>query len=217
MSDDKPIRSGTRVISRKDLADLWGVSINTIDVMRQQGKIRTLATGLFDYDHAVAFRAGQDPSRGAIAKQINPRGKVPGAKPDPAAEGEDSEEEISADAKTAQEALQARTEKMRAQAELAELRLREANGELLNRVDVKRASFNAASVLNNGLTGLGTRLGPRLTMRPADEIEEILNAELRAVARQFFEDANRLVPEGVGLDIDEVWPAPKPSPEARRR
>ena len=91
-----------------------------------------------------------------------------------------------------------------ARAAQSELRLREGKGELLNQTGVKRASFNAAALLNSSLSGLGPRLGPQLAMRRVGKIEEILTAELRALVAQYFEELNRLVPEGSGLDVDQA-------------
>lgn len=49
------------VISRGDLAKLWGISPNVIDNMLQRGELRRVARGLIDFDHAKKVRAAQDP------------------------------------------------------------------------------------------------------------------------------------------------------------
>ena len=54
--------TGVRVIGRQELAQLWNVSVKTIDVHINTGRLRRVGRGLIDLDHAEVVRAGMDPS-----------------------------------------------------------------------------------------------------------------------------------------------------------
>ena len=210
-----------KTITRGELARLWNVSPNTIDDLYAKGHLRRVAVNQYDLAHAVAYRMTVDPSRSMQARQINPRNVTPGSvaadAPGDVEDTEDGDDIVSDDAKAAERMLQARTDMMQAKAALSELQLRVASGEMLPIADVKRKAFAAGSVLRSQMDSFDRRVGPMLHMRTEAEVFAILDAELRAITAQFFDNTNAIVPGGVGLDIDAVWPAPKPPPEARRR
>ena len=54
---------GVRVTDRNALAKQWGVSPVAIDKLLQQKRLKKVGRGLIDLDHALKFRATQDPSK----------------------------------------------------------------------------------------------------------------------------------------------------------
>lgn len=187
------VNNGPRAISRRDLANLWNVSPNTIDVWRQQGKLRAVHVGYFDLDHAERYRASMDPA--ALERESNKRLarglQAPGAAAAPAADAE-PEADDAGDApgatSTNSPLFRARTAKVVADARLAQVRLREAEGLLVSRGLVRRQSYEAGALLVARLRALPRRLGPLLAATPdAAECVALIEAEMDEIAAEVRE------------------------------
>ena len=77
----------------------------------------------------------------------------------------------------------ARTERLRA--DLLEIDLQKARGELIPAADAQRVQFNLARATRNALLALPARLSPLLApIADAAEIERLLEAEIRKVCAQ---------------------------------
>lgn len=185
----RPTKLGApvKVIGRRELAELWGISPYTIDEMLQRGELRKIATGLIDFDHAQAVRASQDPAAREkqllLKRQASHRSPMSGPAPSRTPEDADHIAKLHS----------ARAIKVVSEAQLSQLRLRQVRGELLDVEETRRQGMHVGRMLVSRLRALPSRCAAQVApIGSARECEGIVRAEIDSIIAELQEELARL-------------------------
>jgi hypothetical protein len=179
--------AGVRRIKPAELARELGVSRQAINDLQKRGKLPRSDDGLVDVDLA----------RHAIANRVRPSGKTAGAltaPPPPAGNGTFSG--MQADAEQVSY-MEAKRQRESAEAKIAQLKLRQMEGELVSIEKVRAASMRMARMLRDSVLGVPSRIAQTLASESdSHQIEQTLMASLRRalddIANLNVEDIKRL-------------------------
>lgn len=187
--------SDQELITQAEFARRHGVTRQAVHDWVQRGVI-TLHDGLVDEAEALAaIDQVRDPAR--VAKIVQLRQP---ALPFTAGAGDQAPAAPGPAEQTASSFAQAKTRREEAEAAMAELRLQQMSGNLLERDPVIKAVTDAASMLGSGLDRLTDKLAPRLAVESdEDAVRRLLTAEIDALRHEIATAITRL-----GQDLEKA-------------
>ncbi len=157
-------------VKRSELPRLLGVSRQQVHVDIRDGLYRPGSDGLFDLDEVQRGRLARNPFHGG-------RRQDPWTEPDP-------DNDVAAHSPAFREA---RARREVAEAELAELKVRKARGELMPRSDCEAICVGAFTMARAEWQVIPTRMAERLAGLSASEVKAILTAEVDSILRNTAE------------------------------
>lgn len=178
--------AGVRRIKPAELARELGVSRQAINDLQKRGKLPRSDDGLVDVDLA----------RHAIASRVRPSGKTAGALTTPATPAPVFGGGMSVDAEQVSY-MEAKRQREMAEAKIAQLKLRQMEGDLVSIEKVRAASMRMARMLRDAVLGVPSRIAQTIANETdAHLVEQSLMASLRRalddIATLNVEDIKRL-------------------------
>jgi len=180
--------AGVRRIKPAELARELGVSRQAINDLQKRGKLPRSDDGLVDVDLA----------RHAIANRVRPSGKTSSALTAPPQQpaGIGAAGGMQADAEQVSY-MEAKRQRESAEAKIAQLKLRQMEGELVSIEKVRAASMRMARMLRDAVLGVPSRIAQTLASESdSHQIEQTLMKSLRRalddIASLNVEDIKRL-------------------------
>lgn len=205
-----------QLVTRQQLADLWGLAPSSVDNLVQSGKLKKFARGMFDLDEAQRVRAGMRPTPNRtdrimrLAAEAEAKPTKRATKPDKAAVAAPSPAPPSANLQTESDPgpdismasakmtgkvaehatllAKARTTKEVFTARAAELNYKREAGLVVETEKVKNSAANAARLVVARLRALAPRVGPQVApLTTPAECVAVIDKEVRALIAEFQE------------------------------
>lgn len=176
-------------VSRKDAAAELGFSRQRLEKLIKQGRVVETADGV-DLEQARAVRETMLDMRKEMGEEPPvidaPVAKPPGRKPYAVARG--AKKTGDSDTGELFSFADARTQRERANAHLAELRYKQESGRLISVDEVKAKEFEVARKLRDRILGFPAKVQP---LMPPDALQMIID-ECDQLVRELQEDAARI-------------------------
>lgn len=178
------------LLTRQEVADLWGVSPSAVDNMVQAGKLQRAGRGVFDPAEVERARAAQDIGKRIHQTEVKLKGGQKAHKAKVEREGGDEPEAANSSrtAKIGEAMLTARAKEQISKATIAELNAKRLQGSMVESEGVKRDAFDCSRIMVQKLRALPMRLGPQLaTLNDASDCIQLLEAEIANICEELQE------------------------------
>lgn len=180
-------------VTRNELASQWGVGRSRVDNMVRARQLTVGSDGLIDVDKANAVRAKMDPARMEQGKnaKISKAGTLPD-EDDDAPPGLSVVDGGKGDPGAAT-LYKIRTAEAAARTKLAQLKVQQMMGTLVERAQVKHEAHAAGRLLQQRLLAMPSRVAPMVVAATdAAAVQLIIETEVKAVLSEFLEELGKL-------------------------